>query len=73
MPLFSMTDANTGAPKWAVAGALNLIISAKSIAAGECYTCPELVGQTLEAGGFISTLAGAAASLTISASGREIT
>ena len=55
------------------AGASNLIISAKSIAAGECYTCPELVGQTLEPGGFISTLAGAAASLTISASGREIT
>jgi hypothetical protein len=55
------------------AGASNLIISAKSIAAGECYTCPELVGQTLEPGGFISTLAGAATSLTISASGREIT
>lgn len=55
------------------AGASNLIISAKAIAAGECYTCPELVGQTLEPSGFISTLAGAAASLTISASGREIT
>ena len=51
----------------------NLVMSAKSIAAGECYTCPELVGQTLEPGGFISTLAGAATSLTISASGREIT
>lgn len=51
----------------------NTIIDAKSIAAGECYTCPELVGQTLEPGGFISTLAGAATSLTISASGREIT
>lgn len=51
----------------------NLIIDTKGIAAGECYTCPELVGQTLEPGGFISTLAGAAASLTISASGREIT
>lgn len=51
----------------------NLIIDTKGIAAGECYACPELVGQTLEPGGFISTLAGAAASLTISASGREIT
>ena len=60
--------ANAGA-----ASASNLIIDDKSIAAGECYTCPELVGQTLEAGGFISTLAGAATSLTISASGREIT
>lgn len=55
------------------ASASNTIISAKSIAAGECYTCPELVGQTLEPGGFISTLAGAAASLTIRASGREVT
>lgn len=55
------------------AGASNLIISVKSIAAGETYTCPEAVGQTLESGGFISTLAGAATSLTISASGREIT
>lgn len=55
------------------AGASNLVLSTKSIAAGEAYTCPELVGQTLEPNGFISTLAGAATSLTISASGREIT
>lgn len=53
--------------------AANTIVSAKGIAAGECYTAPELVGQTLEPGGLISTLAGAATSLTISASGREIT
>lgn len=51
----------------------NLIIKAKSISAGETYNCPELVGQVLESGGFISTLAGAATSLTISAAGREIT
>ena len=55
------------------ASASNLVLSTKPIAVGECYTCPELVGQTLESGGFISTLAGAATSLTISASGREIT
>ncbi len=55
------------------AGASNLVLPSKSIAAGEVYTCPELVGQTLESGGFISTIAGAATSLTISASGREIT
>lgn len=54
-------------------GVANTVLSAKSIAAGETYTSPELVGQTLEPGGFISTLAGAATSLTISASGREIT
>lgn len=60
-------------PLAGAAGAGNLVLQTKSIAAGETYTCPELVGQSLEAGGFISTLAGAAASLTISASGREIT
>ena len=56
-----------------VAGAANLVLSARTIAPGETYTCPELVGQSLEAGDFISTLASAATSLTISASGREIT
>lgn len=51
----------------------NLVLKTRAIAPNETYTCPELVGQVLEAGGFISTLAGAASSLTISASGREIT
>ena len=51
----------------------NLIIDTRSIAPEETYACPELVGQALEPGGFISTLASAATSLTIRASGREIT
>jgi hypothetical protein len=51
----------------------NLVLNARTIAPKETYSAVELVGQVLEAGGFISTLAGAAASLTISASGREIT
>ena len=51
----------------------NLIIDARGIAPDETYTCPELVGQALEPGGFISTIASAATSLTIRASGREIT
>ena len=55
------------------AGASNLVLDDKSIVPGETYLCPELVGQVLEPGGFISTLAGAATSLTIRASGREIT
>lgn len=54
-------------------GDSNLVVKARAIAPNETYTCPELVGQVLEPGGFISTLASAAASLTISASGREIT
>ena len=51
----------------------NLIVDTRSIAPDECYTFPELVGQALESGGFISTIASAATSLTIRASGREIT
>jgi hypothetical protein len=54
------------------AGASNLILDARAIAPDETYTCPELVGQVLEAGGFVSTLASAATSLTIRCSGREI-
>lgn len=59
-------------PSGSVAGASNQVLS-KTIAAGETYQCPEVVGQVLNAGDFISTLAGAAASLTILANGREIT
>lgn len=78
---FTATNTTAGAVTLSVnlvaaagaAGTSNLVVSAKSIAAGECYTFPELVGQTLEPGGFISTIASAATSLTISASGREIT
>lgn len=55
------------------AGNSNLVLKTRTLVPNETYTCPELVGQTLEDGGFISTLAGAATSLTISASGREIT
>ena len=54
-------------------GANNLILDTRAIAPDETYTCPELVGQALEPGGFISTIASAATSLTIRASGREIT
>jgi len=54
-------------------GVSNLIMDERAVAPGESYTCPELVGQVLEPGGFISTLASAASALTIRASGREIT
>lgn len=53
--------------------ASNTIVSAKSLAAGECYTFPELVGHVLNTGDFLSTIAGAATSITIRASGREVT
>lgn len=54
------------------ASTTNLVIS-RNIQAGETYTCPEVVGHVLEAGDFISTLASAAASIAMRASGRVIT
>lgn len=53
-------------------GASNLIVDTRSIVPDETYTMPELVGQVLESGGFISTIASAASAVTIRASGREI-
>ena len=50
----------------------SLVLDAQIILPGETYLCPELVGQILEDGGFISTLCDTASALTISASGREI-
>ncbi len=55
------------------AGAGNLVVNLRSIAPKEAYTAPELIGQVLQPGDFISTIAGAAASLTMRISGREIT
>jgi hypothetical protein len=55
------------------AGNSNLVIDDKTIVPGETYLCPELVGQSLEPGGFISTIASAATALTFRVSGREIT
>lgn len=55
------------------AGASNLFINQRSIAPKETYACPELVGQVLEPGDFISTIAGTAAALSMRASGRQIT
>jgi hypothetical protein len=54
-------------------GASNLIVDARAVAPDEVYTFPELVGQVLEPGSFISTIASASGSLTIRFSGREIT
>jgi hypothetical protein len=50
----------------------NLIVKTRAIAPNETYTFPELIGQVLDPGAFISTIASAATSLTIRASGREI-
>lgn len=54
-------------------GATNLVLNLRSIAPKETYACPELTGQILNPGDYISTVAGTAAALTIRASGRELT
>lgn len=53
-------------------GNQNLIVKTKSLAAGETYTFPEIVGQALEPSGLISTIASAANSINIRSNGREI-
>lgn len=53
-------------------GNSNLIVKTRALQAGETYTFPEIVGHILQPGGFISTLASAAAAVNIRASGREI-
>ena len=54
------------------AGNDNLIVKTKTLQPSETYTFPELVGQVISSGGFISTIAGTATAINIRASGREI-
>lgn len=54
-------------------GSDNLIVKTKTLQPAETYTFPELVGQVLDAGGFISTIAGSASAINIRVSGREVT
>ena len=54
------------------AGNQNLITKTKTLQPAEVYTFPELVGQVLNPGGFISTIAGTATSINIRSSGREV-
>jgi hypothetical protein len=55
------------------AGNANLVIDTRTVQPDETYLCPELVGHVLAPGGFISTIASNATSLTLRVSGREIT
>ncbi len=55
------------------AASANLISKLKTLQASETYTFPELVGQVLLAGGFISTIADTASAINMRVSGREIT
>jgi hypothetical protein len=50
----------------------NIITKTKTLQPSEVYTFPEIVGQVLTNGSFISTIAGSATSVNIRASGREV-
>jgi hypothetical protein len=54
-------------------GNSNLITKTKTLQASEVYTFPELVGQVLGVGDFISTIAGTASAINMRVSGREVT
>lgn len=77
---FTLTNTTAGAVTATIdlvdsggaAGASERMISARSIAAGETYTCPELVGHILNTGDTIQGLASANTSITIRVSGREV-
>jgi hypothetical protein len=55
------------------AGNSNLITKTKTLQPSEVYTFPELVGQVLGVGDFISTIAGTATAINMRVSGREVT
>jgi hypothetical protein len=55
------------------AGNDNLIVKTKTLLPNETYTFPEIVGQALAPGGFISTIAGTASAINIRSNGREVT
>lgn len=65
---FSINVVNSGGS----ASASNLVLDARTIAPNETYLCPEVIGQVLQANSFISTIASISSSITIRASGREI-
>lgn len=78
---FTATNYNTAAATISVnlvtggdtSGNQNLITKTKTLQPAEVYTFPEIVGQVLGSGAFISTIAGTASSINIRASGREVT
>lgn len=78
---FTATNINSAAATISVnlvtaagtSGNTNLITKTKTLQPSEVYTFPELVGQVLGVGDFISTIAGTASAINIRVSGREVT
>jgi hypothetical protein len=58
-------------PNGGAVGAANMVVS-KSIAAGDTYTFPEVVGHVIEAGGSLSGIAASASKVVVRVSGREV-
>lgn len=58
-------------PNGGAVGASNMIVS-KSIASGDTYTFPEVVGHVLESGGVLSGIAASASKVVVRVSGREV-
>lgn len=58
-------------PSGGTADATNIILSARTIAAGETYNVAAAIGQTIPAGATIQALAEAGTAITIVASGYE--
>jgi hypothetical protein len=56
-----------------ITGNKNVIVKNKSVLPSECYTFPELVGQILNPGQSISTIASSGTAINMRVSGREIT
>ena len=54
------------------AGDVNRAIKGRLIRSGETYLCPEVIGQVMETGDFISAIASAASALNIRVTGRVI-
>lgn len=58
-------------PNGGAVGASNKIVS-KSIASGDTYTFPEVVGHVIESGGFLSGIAASGSKVVVRVSGREV-
>lgn len=68
----SATTITAGITTGGALGAATTMISARSIAPGEAYVSPELAGAVLPAGSAIRAFAGAAATVTFTASGLTV-
>lgn len=60
-------------PSGGAAGTAYTVVSAKSLAAGECYTFPEIAGHYLNAGGYLAAVCSVNNAIVIRSSGRVVT